>query len=279
MNSTALMLDHVETIPVEEIRVENRLRSIDPAHAALIAESLTANGLMQPIEVRRDDEGGFVLIAGAHRLAAAKLAGFGEISAIIVQVDEDTARLREIDENLCRRDLTELDRATFLAERKAVWTRMFPQTAVPGRKKLKTNLSLFPTFAQEVAERLGLSPRSVDRAISRNDAIADDVKAMLAHTKWADNGSVLDGLGKLNGPAWPKGMQRKVAEALTREDDPARNLAAAIAEFAPHKKGSQADEQRQLFNRLTTAWKNASRATKDHFIDFLVAEGEIGGER
>jgi ParB family chromosome partitioning protein len=274
VNTTALMLDHVETIPVEEIRVENRLRSIDPAHAALIAESLTANGLMQPIEVRRDDEGGFVLIAGAHRLAAAKLAGFGEISAIIVQVDEDTARLREIDENLCRRDLTELDRATFLAERKAVWTRMFPETAVPGRKKLKTNLSLFPTFAQEVAERLGLSPRSVDRAISRNKAIADDVKAMLAHSKWADNGSVLDGLTKLE--HW---KQRKAAEALTREENPARNLAAAIAEFSPKPKGAAAAEAAQEYDRLISAWRKARQAARRRFIDFLVAEGEIGEEK
>jgi ParB family chromosome partitioning protein len=273
------MLDPIEMIPVDQILVEDRLRTVNPDHAALIAESFRTNGQMTPIEVRRNDAGEFVLVAGAHRLAAARLAEMDQIAASIIDADEDQARLREIDENLCRRDLTELDRATFLAERKAVWIRLHPETAVTGRKKLKTNLSLIPTFAEDAAERLGLSPRSVDRAISRNNAIADDVKAMLAHTKWADNGSVLDGLGKLNGPAWPKGMQRKVAEALTREDDPARNLAAAIAEFAPHKKGSQADEQRQQFNRLTTAWKNASRATKDHFIDFLVAEGEIGGER
>jgi ParB family chromosome partitioning protein len=279
MNTTALMLEPVEAIPVDQINVGDRLRSVNPDHAALIAESFRTNGQMTPIEVRRDDEGGFLLVAGAHRLAAAKLAGIAEISAIIVQVDEDTARLREIDENLCRRDLTELDRATFLAERKAVWTRMFPETAVFKRKKSQTNLSAIPTFAEDAAERLGLSARSVDRAIRRTVLIADDVKAMLSHSRWADNGSVLDGLVKLNNPPWPAGMQLKVAEALTREENPARNLAAAIAEFTPRPKGAAAAEAAQEYERLINAWRKARQAARRRFIDFLVAEGEIGVEK
>lgn len=266
------MLDPIEMIPVDHILVEDRLRTVNPDHAALIAESFRANGQMTPIEVRRNDAGEFVLVAGAHRLAAARLAEMDQIAASIIEADEDQARLREIDENLCRRDLTELDRATFLAERKAVWTRLNPETAVVGRKKLKTNLSLIPTFAQDAAERLGLSARSVDRAIRRNNAIADDVKAMLAHSKWADNGSVLDGLTKLLGD-----QQRRAAHALTREDNPARNLAAAIAEFTPRPKGAAAAEVTQEFDRLLGAWRKARQPARKRFIDFLVAEGEIGG--
>lgn len=274
MNTTALMLEPVELIPVDQIHVGDRLRSVNPDHAALIAESFRTNGQMTPIEVRRDDEGGFLLVAGAHRLEAAKLAGIAEISAIIVQVDEDTARLREIDENLCRRDLSELDRATFLAERKAVWTRMFPETAVFKRKKSQTNLSTIGTFAEEVAERLGLSRRSIDRAINRHNALATDVRATLAHSRWADNGSVLDGLAKL-----PPEDQRKAAQALTREEGPARNLAAAIAEFTSRPKGAAAAEAAQEYDRLINAWRKARQAARRRFIDFLVAEGEIGEEK
>jgi ParB family chromosome partitioning protein len=268
------MLDPIEMIPVDQILVEDRLRSVNPDHAALIAESFRTNGQMTPIEVRRNEAGEFVLVAGAHRLAAARLAEMDQIAASITDADEDQARLREIDENLCRRDLTELDRATFLAERKAVWIRLNPETAVSGRKKLKTNLSLIPTFAEDAAERLGLSPRSVDRAIRRNNALSDDVKGMLAHSRWADNGSVLDGLAKLH-----IGTQRKVAAALVREDKPARNLAAAIAEFSPKPKGAQAEEATREFDRLISAWRKARQAARRRFIDFLVAEGEIGEEK
>lgn len=274
--NTAPMLEPTQLIPVDQIHVEDRLRSVNPDHAALIAESFRANGQMTPIEVRRrDDESGFTLISGAHRLEAAKLAEMGSISAIIIDADKDQARLREIDENLCRRDLTELDRATFLAERKAVWIRLYPETAVIGRKKLKTNLSLIPTFAEDAAERLGLSPRSVDRAIRRSNALCADAKAILAHSKWADNGAVLDGLANLT-----PDDQVRAAGALTREEDPARNLAAALAEFQPAKKVSRNQEIDEQFFRLMRAWEKAShRAAKQRFIDWLVSQGEIGGEK
>lgn len=272
--NNAPMLDPIELIPVDQILVEDRLRSVNPDHAALIAESFRTNGQMTPIEVRRDEAGKFVLVAGAHRLAAARLAEMDQIAASITDADEDQARLREIDENLCRRDLTELDRATFLAERKAVWIRLNPETAVVGRKKLKTNLSLIPTFAEDAAERLGLSPRSVDRAIRRSIALRDDVKALLAHSKWADNGAVLDGLSKLS-----PDDQYKAAHGLVRFPNPARNLAAAIAEFTPRPKGAAAAEAAQEYERLINSWRKARQAARKRFIDFLVAEGEIGGER
>jgi ParB family chromosome partitioning protein len=272
------MLDlDIEMIGVDQISVEDRLRSVNPDHAALIAESFRANGQMTPIEVRRDGKGKFILVAGAHRLAAAKLAEMGEISATVIDADEDQARLREIDENLCRRDLTELDRAAFLAERKVVWAKLNPEAIVFKNKKSRTNLSTIGTFAEEVAERLGLSRRSIDRAINRHNALAAEVRATLAHSRWADNGSVLDGLVKLNNPPWPAGMQLKVAEALTREENPARNLAAAIAEFSPRPKGAAAAEASQEYERLINSWRKARQAARRRFIDFLVAEGEIGG--
>ncbi|MFN8992815.1 MAG: ParB N-terminal domain-containing protein, partial [Pseudomonadota bacterium] len=125
--NNAPMLDAVELIPVDQIHVEDRLRSVNPDHAALIAESFRANGQMTPIELRRQlGDGKLFLVAGAHRLEAAKLAEMGEIAAIVTDFGRDQARLREIDENLCRRDLTELDRATFLAERKVVWAKLNP---------------------------------------------------------------------------------------------------------------------------------------------------------
>ena len=114
----------------------------------------------------------------------------------------------------------------------------------------------------------------MDRAIRRFNALFHDVKIILAHSKWADNGAVLDGLTKLD-----HSKQRLAAEALTREEGPARNLAAAIAEFSPRPKGAAAAETKQEYERLINSWRKARQAARKHFIDFLVAEGEIGGER
>jgi ParB family chromosome partitioning protein len=232
--NTAPMLEPTQLIPVDQILVEDRLRSVNPDHAALIAESFRTNGQMTPIEVRRTIKGKIILVAGAHRLAAAKLAEMGEIAAIVIEADADQARLREIDENLCRRDLTELDRATFLAERKEVWARLNPEAVVFKNKKSRTNLSTIGTFAEEVAERLGLSRRSIDRAIRRHIDIPEYVKEVLQHSKWADNGAVLDGLRKLS-----HDDQYSAALALTRQwkvepggEAPADLLAAELVNAA-----------------------------------------------
>ena len=135
-------------------------------------------------------------------------------------------------------------------------------------------MSTIGTFAEEVAERLGLSRRSIDRAINRHNALVARARDILAHSRWADNGSVLDGLAKLSAQD-----QIKAAEALTREEGPARNLAAAIAEFTPRPKGAAAAEAAQEYERLINSWRKARQAARKRFIDFLVAEGEIGGER
>lgn len=274
--NTAPMLEPIELIPVDQIHVEDRLRSVNPDHAALIAESFRANGQMTPIEVRRQlGDGKLFLVAGAHRLEAAKLAEMDQIAAIVTDFGRDEARLREIDENLCRRDLTELDRATFLAERKAVWARLNPEAVVFKKKNTRTNLSTIGTFSEEVAAKLGLSRRSIDRAIRRHTSLCREAKAILAHSKWADNGAVLDGLANLQDDD-----QVRVAGALTREENPARNLAAALAEFQPAKKVSRNQEIDEQFFRLMRAWEKAShRAAKQRFIDWLVSQGEIGGDK
>lgn len=262
-------------IPLDQIQVSNRLRSIDPDHAALIAESFRINGQMTPIEVRRAADGGFLLVSGAHRLEAANIAGMTEVTAIIVEADDDQARLREIDENLCRRDLSELDRASFLAERKAVWLRMHPETGRGKRAAAKeTNLSLFPTFARDVAEKLGVSSRSVDRAIRRHDALDAAVRQMLATSRFADNGAALDAIGKL-----PPAQQRAVAAALVRTDKPARGVTEALIEVAGRPRtppGILADRE---YDRLLGAWRKAGKAARGRFLAFLADEGEIASQR
>ncbi len=263
----------VLSIPLDQIDVGDRLRSIDPDHAALIAESFQTNGQMTPIEVRMVPGGRYRLVAGAHRLEAANIAGMAEITAIRVEADDDQALLREIDENLCRRDLSELDRATFLAERKAVWLRMHPETGRGKRPKGKeTDVSLFPTFARDVAEKLGISPRSVDRAIRRHGAIASEVRLMLATSRFANSAGTLDALAKL-----PHGRQREVAAALVRAETPCRTVAEALIEIVGKPRTDAAAETERQYASLMSAWRKAGRLARSRFVDFLVVDGEIPG--
>src|SRR5215468_8945529 len=93
--------------------MDNRLRKPRPEKVDQLAESIRMQGLLHPIIVRPKDGTGYLLVAGHHRLEAIRnlhKAGHwpsGSIRAEIVgEMDDDAARLAEIDENLIRADLT-----------------------------------------------------------------------------------------------------------------------------------------------------------------------------
>jgi ParB/RepB/Spo0J family partition protein len=73
------------SVPVEEIYIPQKLRSaLDPDKVRELAESILENGLLTPIQVRRDDNR-YVLVAGAHRLEAVRALGEKTVDALIVR--------------------------------------------------------------------------------------------------------------------------------------------------------------------------------------------------
>lgn len=84
----------------------------DPEALAELAESIKARGLLQPVIVRRDEDGGYTLIAGERRLRAAELAGVGLVPAILSNHDLLEVALEE---NIQRQDLNALEEAEALA--------------------------------------------------------------------------------------------------------------------------------------------------------------------
>lgn len=76
-----------------------------------LATSLRSTGMIQPVVVRKVDEG-YQLIAGERRLRAAKLAGLDSVPAIVRDVDGLTQAQMGLIENTQREDLNAIDRAT-----------------------------------------------------------------------------------------------------------------------------------------------------------------------
>jgi ParB-like chromosome segregation protein Spo0J len=110
----------IQTISIDRIEVGAHLRSLREEGVVALVASIREIDLHEPITVvcRRHldrDVGGIVdafdLVAGNHRLEACHRLGRAEIRADVVEMNELEARLREIDENLCRAELTALERA------------------------------------------------------------------------------------------------------------------------------------------------------------------------
>ena len=105
-----------------------------------LAESIKANGVVQPIVVRpAREDGRFILILGERRLHASKKAGKTHIPALVRRVSEQQAAEMTIVENLQREDLSPLEQA----EAFRVLSNQFAMTQ------------------QQIAERVGLSRASI----------------------------------------------------------------------------------------------------------------------
>lgn len=77
-----------------------------------LAASIAEVGILQPISVRPDDGGGYVLIAGERRWRAARRAGLHEIPAVIRRLEAGSDSLTQaLVENLQREDLSPLEEA------------------------------------------------------------------------------------------------------------------------------------------------------------------------
>lgn len=131
---------------------KHRLRPVGDFSA--IADSMSKVGLLNPIVVTKTKK----LVAGAHRLAAARHLGWDEIDVHVVDSDDLHVLLAEIDENLIRNELTVLERAEHLAKRKEIYEELWPETrhgGAPGKagggKEAKGTDSV--SFVQDTAAK------------------------------------------------------------------------------------------------------------------------------
>ncbi len=107
-----------------------------------LAESIRANGVLQPIVVTREEEN-YKIVAGERRWRAAKLAGLSEIPAIIRTLDAQNRLELSIIENAQREDLNAIELAT-------------------AYMKLKSQFNL---SAREIGKRVGKSEQAVENTI------------------------------------------------------------------------------------------------------------------
>lgn len=92
----------------------------EPEALRELAESIGRYGILQPLTVRRGEDG-YELIAGERRLRAAKLAGLREVPCLAVRSDEEESALLSLIENLQRQDLHYMEEAAAIAKLIAVY--------------------------------------------------------------------------------------------------------------------------------------------------------------
>lgn len=149
--------DRLRTIGLDQIRrgAYQPRRHFDDELLQELADSIKAQGLIQPILVRERD-GAFELIAGERRWRAAQLAGLHEIPAIVRELEDRKVAAVSLIENIQRKDLNPLEEAA----------------------AFKRLCSEFRMTHQEVADSVGRSRVAVSN-LMRLLELQDDVKSMV----------------------------------------------------------------------------------------------------
>ncbi len=167
-------------IKISDIRINPGRRSTDQQNVEELVKSIQAVGLMNPITVTQDN----TLIAGLHRLEAAKLLGWTEIECTISDAEGIQAELAEIDENIVRARLSRHELGEQLLRRKELYEALHPETRQGmrnGQTSKNENFSLLGTkpFSQDTADKLGVSKRTVEQLVQTARDLTPEAKKII----------------------------------------------------------------------------------------------------
>ncbi|MBT9373202.1 MT-A70 family methyltransferase [Rhizobium sp. CSW-27] len=196
----------IESVEIAAVQIGKRLRYFDQAKVDAIKASIREIGLKTPITLRvipagADGTDQLALVAGMHRLEAMRQLGEEWIAAFVIEGDALDAELWEIDENLCRAELTAGDRALFTARRKEIYLLRHPETGQGGDRRSKRHPVVLNdpsrAFAVATAEATGRDRRTIERDASRGEKITEMALHRLRGTR-LDSGAFLDRLKQID---------------------------------------------------------------------------------
>ena len=148
----------LQVLPVDLIqrgRFQPRVH-FEPQALQELADSIRAQGVIQPIVVRPLGTGSYELIAGERRWRASQLAGLDTIPAVIRELDDSTSAAISLIENIQREDLNPLEES----------------------RALQRLIDEFTMTHQEVADSVGRSRTAVTNLLRLRE-LNEDVKTLV----------------------------------------------------------------------------------------------------
>ncbi len=184
-------------------------RVFDQAELVNLAISIRMNGILQPITVRKTEQG-YELVSGERRLRASRLAGMTTVPCIVVDVNDLKSAIFSLIENLQRQNLGYFEEAMAIARLMQEFGLSQEDAArrlgkAPSTVSNKLRLLTLPKRAQQLLRENGLSERHA-RALLR-----------------LEKGDILPVLEKAIARHWNVAQtERYIDELLTRKDPPKR---------------------------------------------------------
>ena len=100
---TSLPLQKIEPNPLQPRKL------FDEEELQTLADSISQHGIIQPLTVRKGENGFYQIIAGERRWRAARLAGLRNVPVNVIEADDKTVLELALIENLQRQDLNPME--------------------------------------------------------------------------------------------------------------------------------------------------------------------------
>ncbi|WP_296639130.1 ParB/RepB/Spo0J family partition protein [Roseinatronobacter sp.] len=260
-------LMQIDRVPVADIEVSNRLRPVSEAGVESIMASIQETGVMKDaVHLRQKKGGKLVLIAGGHRLEAAKRLGWVEIEAKVwADVTDDWARLMEIDDNIAGAELSPLDTALFLAARKRIYEKLHPEATRGGdRRSPNFTDQTEPNsvcFVKATSEKFGLTERQIYKIVAAGGRLGPRDISLLRQAPKPVTLKDLTEISKISETVERYDVVAALSEGRAKSVADARRQRAADACDAPVE-----DPIEAAFKALDKAWARAPMAAKKRFL-------------
>lgn len=150
-------------------------------------ESIKQIGMVSPLIVRPDPEGGFEILSGHRRLHAAQLAGLETVPVIVKEMDDDAAIIFMVDSNLQRENILPSERAFSYKMKLEAMKHQAGRPSKENDSQLGNNFGKLSS--EEMAEELGTSKNQIFRYIRLTNLIPE-ILDMVDEKKIAFNPAV-----------------------------------------------------------------------------------------
>lgn len=242
--------------PVDRVRVGKRMRPQRDVSALAASMADPQVGLINAITLLPDGS----LVAGRHRLAAAKLLGWKTIPAVIMELGELDAELVEIDENLRRSELTVLEEAQHYARRDEIMqAKGLRAKASNGQNQYNGAVGApgAPTITTaQMAAQMGMSERAAQERMQIARGITPLVQELIAEHPVANSTKGLLALARLD-----SAVQTAVAQMLIdRRAESVTDALGILEQEAAQRAQQLQDEQRSAVKSAENGSKQQGAA-------------------
>ena len=206
MVATPQKIQEIEVvdIPIDEIKVSNRLRAISEEKGEELKESIELLGLLHPLVVSKRGDA-YQLLSGNHRYHALLKLNRKTAPCTLHVSDETVGKLVEVSENLIRSDLDQISICQHIVIREELLTKLGKRAQSGDHRWNKTGIT-----SEQLAKSMGMDRRGYLRKKSVAKNLHPKVQDLLIGSEYAKTFSDMLSLSKENDD-----VQLEVAKLLT----------------------------------------------------------------